>query len=181
MIYHVQNNYPSPTISFFLVHKQENYIRTLCCWDKGGEVHFYSDFATPVLFHFHVPHHSSWGLHRCLIAIPTLPSLCVRRQSLAATLWWAYADRVLTKALGEIPMVTLTSPRKTMWPELSTPPLLSGKVFWPFRGRTLEGWKQRCYSNRCYCCCCLREVVHGGRCYPLNAGLVKTEYSRGRR
>lgn len=147
----------------------------------GGGVRFCSGFGTPVLCHFHVPHHSSWDLHRRLISIPTLPSLCVRRQSLAAALWRAYADGVLTKALGEILIVTLTSPRKTLWPELSTTPRLSGKVSWPFRGRTLEGWKQRCYSNRCYCCCCLREVVHGGRCYPLNAGLVKTGYSRGRR
>lgn len=109
------------------------------------------------------------------------PVLRCARQSQAAMLWWMYAGWVLTKTLGEVPIVTLTSPRKTMWPEFSLPLRLSGQIFLPFRSRILEGWKQRCHSNRCYCCCRLHEEAHGGRHYPLNAGLLKTECSWGRR
>lgn len=63
-----------------------------------------------------------------------------------------------------------------MWPEGSTTSRLSGQVFWPLRDRNTDA-----YSNRCYCCYCLREVVHGCGCYALNAGLTKAECSRDRR
>lgn len=55
------------------------------------------------------------------------------------------------------------------------------QVSWPFRGGTHERWKQRFSSDRCCCYCHLHEVINGGRCCPLSAGLVKAECSRGRK
>lgn len=163
------------TYSFlFLVHKEDSYFRPyhMAGRKKKGCV---SPQALPILFS--CASSSSQAFHQHLIPIPVLPSLGVMRTTFAE----AYGGWMLTKTLREVPIVTLTSTRKTMWVELSPQLWLSGQQFWPIRGRTHNREKQRCYSNRHYCCCCLHKVAMGGRCYPLNAGLVQTDCSRGRR
>lgn len=83
--------------------------------------------------------------------------------------------------MKEVPLVRLTSPRKTMWAELWPQLQLSGQQFWPIRDRTYGRRKQRSYTNRHYSCCCLHEVETAGGCYPLKGDLANTECRWGRR
>lgn len=148
-----------PTYIFlFLVHKEDSYFRPYhMAGRKEGCV---SIPALPILFS--CASSSSQAFHQHLLPIPTLPSLRVRRASFAAALWWAYGGWMLVKTRREVPIVTLTSTRKTMWAEFSPQLLLSTRQFWPNRDRTHNREKQRCSSNRHYCCSCLQVEAEGG-------------------
>lgn len=111
------------TYSFlFLVHKEDSYFRPyhMAGRKKKGCV---SPQALPILFSY--ASSSSQAFHQHLIPIPVLPSLGVMRTSFAE----AYGGWMLTKTLREVPIVTLTSTRKTMWVELSPQLWLSGQQF----------------------------------------------------